>query len=714
MIPVRLQLINFMNHINSDIDCVAFKTALIVGKNKNNERESNGIGKTTIFYAIEYVLFGQAPTDLLDEIVRDGEDKCEVIFDFKMGDSLYRILRGRSSKGRSELRLWEWVENDWVSISARSMPETSKKIQEIIKISHKAFIYSVRYAQNDITQKDWTGDPADRQSILKEPLYLSPYTKLEKIANQKRLKVQKNIDIAEALLQSLGRPEDDQKTAEIDLKYYTNIIATHNADAEKYRLIISEKQSLLNDLKKTIDSSDTGIHDTIAELNRRGTVLAQNISKTKKTIADSKATADDNRNNLNLSRQKLDALKKDLETECAKDLRKESIVKTELSNVSDDELYGVQLLAKLRAEYDAANKSIPNGDFCSHCSQPITVEHREKCEKEITAVLAQKSIEISDLEKNLAKCRKKKIKLNEELADVIKINSRIVSIENEINKLNSHTEIYTKNEDAAIKRWNESKLEFDNFQKEYDEVSERLESLKQAAKASSFNETNEKILKLNDEIKAVEHNLEENRHLITEAHSQILLAQEKIKTSKENIEKFNEQKKQLNLLYNDLAVHQLVINSFSQGGIPTFIIYSILDEFQLEINKILQMFRPELGVQLDKYLNIFYSVSGKNRSYKQLSGGQKVYVLFSLKMGLARVIQRKIGVDIRLIQLDEVDQSLDEAGLEAFTDIIKKLQDEFKIFIITHNRSLKEKFSHAILVEGDTEKGASSRVVTNW
>lgn len=714
MIPVRLQLTNFMNHSSSDIDCTTFKSALIVGKNKNNEMESNGIGKTTIFYAIEYVLFGQAPTDLLDEIVRDGEDKCEVIFDFKMGDSLYRILRGRSSKGRSELRLWEFMNGDWAAISARSMPETNKKIQDIIKISHKAFIYSVRYAQNDITQKDWAGEPSDRQSILKEPLHLSPYTKLEKIANQKRLDLQKKIDIADAIIQSLNSPEEDLKLAETDLKYYVNLVSSNSANLDKLKLIINEKQSLLNDLKKTIDFTDTGIHDTIAELNKRVSILDQNILKAKKIMAASKDAADESRNNLNSSKEKFENITKEKSSLLKLEVRNESDIKNDLIKVSDDELYGVQLLAKLKAEYDAANKSIPNGDFCSHCNQPITTEHRERCEKEITAVLAEKSDQILDLEKNLAKCKKKKSKLNEELSNTTASNSKAVSINNELNKLNSHIEIYIKNEETATKRLNEAKLEFDNYQKEYEEVFERLESLKQAAKASSFNETNDKILKINDEIKAIEHNIEEERLIISDANSKIALAQEKIKISKENIEKLNEQKKQLNILYDNLDIHQLVINSFSHGGIPTFIIYSILDEFQVEINKILQLFRPDLGVQLDKDLNIFYSVSGKNRSYKQLSGGQKVYVLFSLKMGLARVIQRKIGVDIRFILLDEVDQSLDEVGLEAFADIIKKLQEDFKIFIITHNRSLKDKFSHAILVEGDTEKGSSSRVVTNW
>ena len=70
MIPRRICLEDFMSHGRTEIDCTAFDSILIVGQNKNNLRESNGVGKTTIFYAIDYVLFGVVPSDTIDEIIR--------------------------------------------------------------------------------------------------------------------------------------------------------------------------------------------------------------------------------------------------------------------------------------------------------------------------------------------------------------------------------------------------------------------------------------------------------------------------------------------------------------------------------------------------------------------------------------------------------------------------------------------------------------------
>jgi DNA repair exonuclease SbcCD ATPase subunit len=120
-----------------------------------------------------------------------------------------------------------------------------------------------------------------------------------------------------------------------------------------------------------------------------------------------------------------------------------------------------------------------------------------------------------------------------------------------------------------------------------------------------------------------------------------------------------------------------------------------------------------LEIQMDAELNINYRRNGADRDYSQLSHGQKVYIALAFKRGMARVIQKKLGIDIRILEFDEVDAHLDEAGLTAFSDAIRKWQKEFKIFVVTHNRRLKDKFSHALMVE-EGDDGAEGRLVTSW
>ena len=57
--------------------------------------------------------------------------------------------------------------------------------------------------------------------------------------------------------------------------------------------------------------------------------------------------------------------------------------------------------------------------------------------------------------------------------------------------------------------------------------------------------------------------------------------------------------------------------------------------------------------------------------------------------------------------LDEVNSPLDRYGVETlFVNVIKSLEEKYKIMVITHDESLKEKFDNIIdstKTNGDTE-----------
>ena len=168
-----------------------------------------------------------------------------------------------------------------------------------------------------------------------------------------------------------------------------------------------------------------------------------------------------------------------------------------------------------------------------------------------------------------------------------------------------------------------------------------------------------------------------------------------------------------------------VIQAFSSTGIPNLIIQNVLDDLQIEANTLLSQLKPGLqlsffvektkgdGTETDT-LDINYHINGKERYYEQLSGAMKLAVTFSLKLGLSFLLQKMIGTDIKLLLLDEIDQSLDKASVDAFADIVKFFQKDFTILIITHNDRLKDKFSHAVLVEQDINMVSKAGVVSAW
>ncbi len=248
---------------------------------------------------------------------------------------------------------------------------------------------------------------------------------------------------------------------------------------------------------------------------------------------------------------------------------------------------------------------------------------------------------------------------------------------------------------------------------EQQQAEESLEQIKLAVSESKAIELNHKLEALNRDIAENEHAIEKLQNLITVTKSAQAALEERIRLRTEDKDKMDKLQEELAGYQKNLRLHQKVADAFSHKGIPTFIIHTILNELQIETNKALKELRPDLEIQLDADLNITYLRGGKVRQYGQLSHGQCIYIALSFKRGLARVIQKKLGVDIRMLEFDEVDAPLDKAGVKAFAHAVHQWQNEFTIFVITHNDALKDRFSHAILVEED-DRGAEAKLVTSW
>ena len=198
----------------------------------------------------------------------------------------------------------------------------------------------------------------------------------------------------------------------------------------------------------------------------------------------------------------------------------------------------------------------------------------------------------------------------------------------------------------------------------------------------------------------------------SDANTQVGIYTAKIESKTEDLERLQTEEKLFKTLEADLILHKMVKKAFSSGGIPTMVIHTILDDLQLEANSLLAELKPGHELQFSPDLEISFRIHGRDKEYKQLSGGQKMIMAFSLKIGLSLVIQNRLGVNIKFLGLDEVDQSLDKSAISHYADIIRKLQERFKVFVITHNDSLKDKFSNVILVEGDGIHGATSSLIT--
>jgi DNA repair exonuclease SbcCD ATPase subunit len=296
---------------------------------------------------------------------------------------------------------------------------------------------------------------------------------------------------------------------------------------------------------------------------------------------------------------------------------------------------------------------------------------------------------------------------------------------------NINTSISSKNKEIQDKKvlYTEYSDLLDKFVKELKDKTEDIVKVEEDLKNSSMSEATT-VQSVIDNLRKKLLTLNSNVNLfikeLTQANSSKAVIQHNIEQKNKDSVKIKDIKDELLKLEEESEMYPDVIQAFSTTGIPNLIIQNVLDDLQIEANNLLTQLKP--GLQLSFFvektvektkdvtdtLEINYHINGKERYYEQLSGAQKIAITFSLKLGLSFLLQKIIGTDIKFLMLDEIDQSLDKASVDAFADIVKFFQKEFTILVITHNDRLKDKFNHAILVEQDINMVSRASVVSSW
>ena len=109
---------------------------LIVGEIEGHKGKSNGCGKSTIFDAICFVLFGQCRVTgsknvTLDDLIRWGEDEASVEFDFIVDDG-DGYFRNKESTGLFDSGNIFWVK---YLVSFRGVDESINKFGGLVDIA---------------------------------------------------------------------------------------------------------------------------------------------------------------------------------------------------------------------------------------------------------------------------------------------------------------------------------------------------------------------------------------------------------------------------------------------------------------------------------------------------------------------------------------------------------------------------------------------------
>jgi len=717
MTPIQLILKNFTCHVKSIIDFTQFSSAVIIGQGENNTRRSNGVGKSKIFTGINYALFNQSSFNNIENVIRDAADKCKVTFTFETNGAIYKVERSRGRKANSaDVRLYKKNDLNWEDLTERTPSGTERALLKIVNLNYKTFTNSVHFGQGDLTGLALL-TAGDRKALLKEALQLHVYSALEKVTKKHLTTFTQDISKTKAVLSTFEGIEARIFSLNEELKNTNNevFVAEANLTTDQQEIDVCDAKLLsILERDKVLKSEYDTINQKVSELTAVTTGLVTSKAQSSSIRADLK-------NEFLKKKQDLITSHNQLKTHLDKEVPNTDSLQTEQDSVSKDILEKTSSIKALQAKIKEKNTPLPDGPQCDQCLQTISEEHRDTCKAKLEDQIStwQKSIINLNTEVQFLNDRLKvivlQIKIGEQhFRDLATFQREVTTKEKELDVIKDKYQSF----DKKFK-------EFDDQVKEKEtelELWKSSHAVFMSEKYAEYNALSSQVTDVQKERGKALLSLKVKQEVLAKGKLTCGVLQDRLAKCDEELVKRDEHSKKLLKTEDDFNLHVAVAQAFGSKGIPALIIHNMLDDLQIHANNIIAQIRPglQLEFEIDKEnkkgeqsdtLDIKYTLNSREREFDQLSGAQKLVVTLGLRLGLSLVIQKSFGIDIKFLLLDEVDAALDEESLDAFIDLIRVIEKDFKVLVITHKNNLKDKFSHAILVEQDQNMNSTAKVM---
>lgn len=260
MIPVKVEVKNFLCFGESnDGEPIEFD---FDGSALWSISGDNGAGKSAIFDAITYVLFGEHRGGKQEDVrlIRKGASNMEASFSFLFDGQLLRARRtvGRSPRGSQDRKTWQLAvyeeDGDWRPIPGTETAGGMREwLADRLRLKHETFTASVLLQQGN-SDALIRSRPQKRFDILSGLLDMEAYRRLEEASDQHARDARRAVQDGERRLlelppvskENLDQAKASLKTAEVQLK------DARTTEREAANLVIAAKQyqSLLERMKK--------------------------------------------------------------------------------------------------------------------------------------------------------------------------------------------------------------------------------------------------------------------------------------------------------------------------------------------------------------------------------------------------------------------------------------------------------------------------------
>ncbi|MDD5368540.1 MAG: SMC family ATPase [Anaerolineaceae bacterium] len=270
MIPNKITISGFMSY--REPQTIDFRDASLWALSGKN-----GAGKSAVFDAITFVLFGiyRNQAQNYGDLINHQSDRAVIEFDFTVGDQEYRVRRTIPKKGLATRSAATLIRGNPDQIIPIPGTEKDKGFDEWVTkkvgLNYFTFTSSVLLMQNN--SDSLLDAPIDkRYDVLSQLIDLSRYEALEKkarewekhwkgIAIAHRDRLRGMLDITDALIASTQSRIDQAASGHSAAQSRVGELTTLFGQAKEWEMRSSERQTCLNELAqaKKVTADEAGI-----------------------------------------------------------------------------------------------------------------------------------------------------------------------------------------------------------------------------------------------------------------------------------------------------------------------------------------------------------------------------------------------------------------------------------------------------------------------
>ncbi len=627
--------------------------------------ETNGVGKSSWFFCLYYLLTGYVAGKTQDEYVNwdSNEMSCGVEFEYR-GDNFkiecsYKISNGKTT-GKAEKTVW--INNeDFVGVTA-----SNKKLKEYFETN--LFIAATGLFQD---AKTFTSSKdSERRDILKKVFNLDYTEEIKEIEKEEKLLSTNDITQKETLLTEL-KAKDFKLQQLFEHTYkkeeYDNSI--NNIEECNKKLILIESDIFnIEKNKKQKEEKEQQLfkkNQDLENIEKDIVKISLNISNIENYVEDCCE--------LNSLQEKLSSIK----LERIKQFD-DSLLESERQKLSDLN----STIFTLKKELSDCKSGI-----CPTCHKDFSIHDNEKTQKQIdtTQELINEKQKIIENLKN-EKCLFEKA-VNEN-------NNKKRDIEIYTNKINSEKqklENIKKNNEQSLISLNETKI---NKQNQKENIIIEIKSINNEISKIDIKNKDE-LEKTQTELKNVKITYEKiiKNYEEIENKNKLIIQQNKEKELNkiENEKLIIETQKQIDLLI--IKKQQLTkIRQFLKNEFPSYVIDTMIESIQNDMNEFVsKVYHKDLNVEIkgnDDNIDVLYGTGSRKVDAVNASGAEKSLLALSYCYALNKF------KDYCILFVDEIDSSLKEEAALKLAEMIDKVKNEYDfIGYVSHVNRVQDYFS---------------------